>query len=223
MPGVTLDRPVAEGEARQSVGDAGIVTHGTLPVSFETVETPAEMPSRRNRPLRSGDHRGQRAGLSSLRLRRLPMKKKRPSRCSPSIVAADDACRPPLGSIRLASAQVRSQAAVPDPTGMTPSWNANWDGPASHESALDGEDPAGLAAAANPLNRRFYVGGEYLLWWIKGDPSRCWPRPALPPTPASWDAKHRLFCSAAMRSVPIPYSGLVLGRLLAGLQSDKSD
>jgi len=174
-PGATLDRPVpVKSQSRYPSISPAALSGGILPVSFEVAEPRAE-PSPRPKPSRPAPEI---IAVSAPLSTSVPAAADDAEETTESVFAVDRLLRPsapprpPLGSILRTSAQVpQPLAVVPDTSAMTPNWNANWDGPSSHEPVLEGEDPTAFTAAASPLNRRrFYVGGEYLLWWIKGDP-----------------------------------------------------
>jgi len=73
--------------------------------------------------------------------------------------------RQPMGAIK------RTSASVPVPSDPAPSWNANWTQAPLGGPSLDGADPAvpGNFGVVGPQRQRFYVSGEYLLWFLKGD------------------------------------------------------
>jgi hypothetical protein len=77
--------------------------------------------------------------------------------------------RPPRGPIVQASAT--APAAAPPATVLSddPGWNASWSPFSPASSELGGDGPP-VAAPVRPAGQRFYVRGEYLMWWLRGDP-----------------------------------------------------
>jgi hypothetical protein len=74
---------------------------------------------------------------------------------------------PALGQPGQAPAQelpapTRVQGPPPAPFGGAFAW-------APHAPGGDAPDPFGPPPDADPLHKHFYVKGEYLLWWLKGD------------------------------------------------------
>jgi hypothetical protein len=81
------------------------------------------------------------------------------------------AARPPVGAIKRTGASVPVPVPVPsaDPG---PGWNSNWSAAPLGGPALGEVDPPapGIPGFAGPQQRqRFYVSGEYLLWFLQGD------------------------------------------------------
>ncbi len=77
-------------------------------------------------------------------------------------VTALDAEGPSLGQPAQELPAPTKVDAPPAPFGGAFSW-------LPHAPAGDAPDPFGPPPSADPLHKHFYVKGEYLLWWLKGD------------------------------------------------------